>query len=513
MAHPTGPPSAEDVGNAFVSQYYIVLHQSPQEMHRFYTNSSWYTHAEPGGAGRTFIAQSAIHDKFMSLDYGDFKTEIKTVDSQESVDGGVLVMVTGTLIGKSSARLNFVQSFVLARQEKGYFVRNDIFRYLEEQNVIKPAPTVLNDIPEISPQIAVAPEPVFEATYPTEDEILQNDFIKESSDILDEEHIVEEVYDLPERAEISDAEDYAEQEEEIVHLESLPSPSALPAMTHAESSAPQMEEASGEVPKKSYASILRVMKENSGRTAMIQNGAKVGPVVSERAAGVATPAPSHPTLSLPLQESAEEGSIIDLEGEGRSIYVKSLPISVTASQLADEFSKFGLIKPGGINVRSMKGFCYAFVEFEDSSSAQNAIDGSPVLIGGRPAYVEEKRPLGSRGLSISAIQGRTPPGRSDRSYRNDGIGSRGRGSTNGRGLGRNAGQDRDRGVFRGRGTGTRGGYGGVANSHFANDYASSTPFDVQGRAENQGGNAARFPRRQITGNMPVTKTGSAVTAA
>jgi hypothetical protein len=43
------------------------------------------------------------------------------------------------------------------------------------------------------------------------------------------------------------------------------------------------------------------------------------------------------------------------------------------------------------------GVCYAFVEFENSDSAQSAIEASPVSIGGRPAYVEEKRPMGSRG--------------------------------------------------------------------------------------------------------------------
>lgn len=68
----------------------------------------------------------------MSLDYGGLLAEIKTVDAQESLNGGVLVLVTGNLIGKENVKRNFTQSFFLATQDKGYFVLNDIFRYVEE---------------------------------------------------------------------------------------------------------------------------------------------------------------------------------------------------------------------------------------------------------------------------------------------------------------------------------------------------------------------------------------------
>ena len=39
------------VGNAFVNQYYNVLHQSPQVVHRFYTDASHLTRAEAGAGG------------------------------------------------------------------------------------------------------------------------------------------------------------------------------------------------------------------------------------------------------------------------------------------------------------------------------------------------------------------------------------------------------------------------------------------------------------------------------
>lgn len=71
-----------------------------------------------------------IHETVMNLGYEDTMTEIYSVDSQYSKDGGVVVQVTGALQAKGRAKRLFVQTFFLAVQEKGYFVLNDIFRYL-----------------------------------------------------------------------------------------------------------------------------------------------------------------------------------------------------------------------------------------------------------------------------------------------------------------------------------------------------------------------------------------------
>lgn len=62
------------------------------------------------------------------------KAEIISIDAQESHNKGVLVLVTGYLTGKDSLRRHFTQSFFLATQDKGYYVLNDIFRYIKEAN-------------------------------------------------------------------------------------------------------------------------------------------------------------------------------------------------------------------------------------------------------------------------------------------------------------------------------------------------------------------------------------------
>jgi len=80
-----------------------------------------------------------IHEKIISLNYEDYTAEIKTADAQESHKGGVIVLVTGCLTGKDNVRRKFSQTFFLAPQEKGYFVLNDVFRYIE-----------VNDAPQLN---------------------------------------------------------------------------------------------------------------------------------------------------------------------------------------------------------------------------------------------------------------------------------------------------------------------------------------------------------------------------
>ncbi|XP_030974202.1 nuclear transport factor 2-like isoform X3 [Quercus lobata] len=92
------------------------------------------------------------------------------------------------------------------------------------------------------------------------------------------------------------------------------------------------------------------------------------------------------------------------EGEIRSVYVRNLPPTVSASEIEEEFKNFGTLSDEGVVVRSRKdvGVCYAFVEFEDMTGVQNAIKAGSLQIAGRQVYIEERRPnrnIPSRGAS------------------------------------------------------------------------------------------------------------------
>ena len=60
---------------------------------------------------------------------------IHSVDAQSSANGGIIIQVIGEMSNNSEAWRKFAQTFFLAEQPNGYFVLNDIFRYLKEESV------------------------------------------------------------------------------------------------------------------------------------------------------------------------------------------------------------------------------------------------------------------------------------------------------------------------------------------------------------------------------------------
>ena len=60
-----------------------------------------------------------------------------------------MVLVTGCLTGKDNMRRKFVQTFFLAPQDTGYYVLNDVFRYVEEttSDGLSEMATVAHDTP------------------------------------------------------------------------------------------------------------------------------------------------------------------------------------------------------------------------------------------------------------------------------------------------------------------------------------------------------------------------------
>ena len=82
--------------------------------------------------------EQGIKDLVLSLDFEGYKKEIKTVDAQYSCNEGVLVLVTGCLTGKDNLERSFTQTFFLAPHAKGYYVLNDVFRFVDVPKAVTP---------------------------------------------------------------------------------------------------------------------------------------------------------------------------------------------------------------------------------------------------------------------------------------------------------------------------------------------------------------------------------------
>jgi len=57
---------------------------------------------------------------------------LSSVDSLASLNGGIVIQVLGELSNHDAPSQKFAQTFFLAEQPAGYFVLNDIFRYIKE---------------------------------------------------------------------------------------------------------------------------------------------------------------------------------------------------------------------------------------------------------------------------------------------------------------------------------------------------------------------------------------------
>ncbi|XP_047312981.1 nuclear transport factor 2 [Impatiens glandulifera] len=397
--------SAQFVANAFVEQYYKLLHQSPALVHKFYQDNSML--GRPGEDGSMIITSTmeAINAKILSLNYGDFSTEIKSFSAQESYYGGVHVLVTGFLIGKDNSSQSFTQTFFLAPHEKGYYVLNDMFYYVEKSTYssngshasYSDAESLL-DQERNSSQVDGNPVstralPSTEVTSESEGipfDIGKVTFEEDKEEGLDPETAVDEsMVDVESDSTIEEdlIKSYAadvKSDDSVVVVESVSIIEEDPKKSYAadvksDDSAMVVEPISRivEDSKKSYAAIVMDRKESVTMSSHLLNPGR--PLASEAQSNASG-----------INKKEEEGS-----DRSYSIYVKGLPLTTTTTILEGVFKDFGPIKSGGIqiirNKLQQQGFCFGFVEFEVPDAVEKALQASPIIIGGRRVYVEEKR--------------------------------------------------------------------------------------------------------------------------
>lgn len=190
-----------------------------------------------------------IQERIKALDFQDCKVRVSNVDSQASMNN-IVIQVIGETSNKGQEPKKFVQTFVLAQQPSGYFVLNDILRYInedveEETEAEAPAPA---DGPVEAPAAVEAEAPkteapaldtdaVAEKLEKTEDTPAVNGGAEETASAKDDE--------APAATEpAADADTAAKQVEEEVTKEAekpqdpAPTPAAKPAAPEPAPSAP-----------------------------------------------------------------------------------------------------------------------------------------------------------------------------------------------------------------------------------------------------------------------------------
>ncbi|KAK3719515.1 hypothetical protein LTR37_004373 [Vermiconidia calcicola] len=140
----------DEVGWYFVEQYYTTLSRSPEKLYLFYNKRSQFVSGQETDKVTVCVGQRAINDRIKELDFQDCKVRVTNVDSQAS-DSNIVIQVIGEISNKSQPHKKFTQTFVLATQTNGYFVLNDIFRYLvdEEDEPEQEAEPVAEEVQQV----------------------------------------------------------------------------------------------------------------------------------------------------------------------------------------------------------------------------------------------------------------------------------------------------------------------------------------------------------------------------
>ena len=167
------------------------------------------------------------------MDISDCKVRVSNVDSQESFKN-IVVQVIGEMSNKAAPHRKFVQTFVLAEQPNGYFVLNDIFRYIvedEEEEQLEP-----EEAPIPEPPSTLAPEAEPETLTSSADPTQQQHDIEQVDKKLEEE-MKESSHDIEDQpAEIpASAEAMVNNAEELPRAEDAPTA----AITESENEEPQ----------------------------------------------------------------------------------------------------------------------------------------------------------------------------------------------------------------------------------------------------------------------------------
>uniref|UniRef100_H0XQJ7 NTF2 domain-containing protein n=1 Tax=Otolemur garnettii TaxID=30611 RepID=H0XQJ7_OTOGA len=128
-------PSRLLVRREFVRQYYTLLSQARDMLHRFYEQNS-YVHGGLDSSGKpagVVYGQKEIHRKVMSQNFTTHQD--LHVDAHATLNDGVVVRVMGLLCNNNQALRRFMQTFILAPEgsvASKFYVHNDICSYQDE---------------------------------------------------------------------------------------------------------------------------------------------------------------------------------------------------------------------------------------------------------------------------------------------------------------------------------------------------------------------------------------------
>lgn len=380
------------VGQAFMRQYYQFLAKEPQSLHRFYKDESRWCHGRGSRMEEPIAGQRAINEQILKRGYAGARVDLETgsIDCQASLDGGVVVLVTGAMTLPGAQPQPFVQSFFLAVQPKGYFVLNDCLRFLELPAKADKAPTKADKVPAKADKADKAPKKDKEpaAASPVKKAPASPKKPATPAKLADKpqklpETKAAEPAAAPAAASPKKQAKPASPTKEKPAAPASPAPKpATPAASPAQAAKPVASPAPAEPAQpKTWAALF------SGRAATPAAPAPPAPTpvaAAPASAPAAAPATEAKTPSpTKTAEASKEG------GRPRyfSLFIRNVPETAKDTELRELFKSYGAV--AGVNIVSARG--YAFVDFIEEESMRAVLaDSREFTLLDKTLQVEER---------------------------------------------------------------------------------------------------------------------------
>ncbi|XP_049608005.1 ras GTPase-activating protein-binding protein 1 isoform X1 [Syngnathus scovelli] len=464
-------PSAQLVGREFVRQYYTLLNQAPDYLHRFYGKNSSYVHGGLDTSGKPLEAvygQSDIHKRVMALSFRDCHTKIRHVDAHATLNEGVVVQVMGELSNNMQPMRKFMQTFVLAPEgtvANKFYVHNDVFRYQDEvfaDSDSEPPEESDEDVEELEQRVpspdVMADEsvpafyqPITEASHPAEGEeaaaspqpepevereaeVVNAVELKAAPAVETQSetpaHAANEQTDKDAGTEPAETAPAAPEENRPFSWASVTSKNLPPSGTVPVSGIPP------HVVKAAPAAPVRVDVKSESQSAS-QRPPQRDPRPREQRPGAPTPAHRGPRPSmcktgsyvqsrlgcvnlsflfvclLPVREGeqgeAEVRRMVRYP-DAHQLFVGNVPHAVDKSELKEFFEQYGTVLELRINSGG-KLPNFGFVVFDDSDPVQKILSSRPIKLRGEVRLnVEEKKTRSAREVERRDVRPRGPGG-------------------------------------------------------------------------------------------------------
>ncbi|PCD38201.1 hypothetical protein AU210_006684 [Fusarium oxysporum f. sp. radicis-cucumerinum] len=453
-ASATNNPSKDEVGWYFVEQFYTTLSKSPEKLHLFYGKRSQFVYGREAEVAKVSVGRQDIQERIKNLDFHDCKVRISNVDSQASFEN-IVIQVIGETCNNNKAPKKFVQTFVLAQQPSGYFVLNDILRYIDDESDDESAAASEEAAEEPAAPATEEPAAAVEPEAPQSVEETKEEAPALDPEVVDQK--LEEVSTSKDSVTLNGS-----TPEEVDEAKAPETKPEVPAETADEAAKELAEEDVKEPEKPKDPSPTPVSKPVAAPPAAPEKPAappKPMTWASRAAAALPKPVVPLPKTTTPPDAAGWQTAGSDSKRQNRpqsvsgppadkestTAYVKFVTDKVQDADLRNALTAFGELK--SLDIIRQKN-C-AFVEFKTPEASKAAVAANPHTINGETIVIESRR---------------NKPGAHNAGGRGP-VSGRGRGGAEG---GRSGGQG-PRGNFsgqnRGRGGAPRG--RGGAQSHNA----------------------------------------------